>query len=125
MALSIPKTTRYAFSCTNSIIGAGCLRASSSLASTYSAVRGASESVAASTIRCKQRDRRWGDRQGGEGRCQRGQRRAFCTKGAWNSKVKSDLDGLTPIDVEKVLFGIKRAMGSHYSKGNALLMQVS
>ena len=42
---------------------------------------------------------------------------AFSTREGWNSKVKSDLDGLTPIDVEKTLFRIKRKMGMHHSKG--------
>lgn len=45
------------------------------------------------------------------------QRSSFCTKGVWNSREKTDLDGLTPIDIEKVLFRIKRTMGSFYSKG--------
>ena len=42
---------------------------------------------------------------------------AFSTREGWNSKVKTDLDGLTPIDVEKTLFRIKRKMGMHHSKG--------
>ena len=46
------------------------------------------------------------------------QRSSFCTKGAWNSREKTDLDGLTPIDIEKALFRIKRTMGSFYSKGD-------
>ena len=42
---------------------------------------------------------------------------AFSTREGWNSKVKTDIDGLTPIDVEKALFRIKRKMGMHHSKG--------
>ena len=39
------------------------------------------------------------------------------TTEGWNSKEKTDLDGLTPIDIEKTLFRIKRKMGMHHSKG--------
>ena len=53
------------------------------------------------------------------------QKNRLCTEGGWNSRVKTEFEGVTPIDIEKSLFKIKRRMGMFHSKGTRNVLRIN